>query len=346
MQVDARLRSTKAGIVVPATHGRRQAAGSDRVHRSTKAGIVVPATLPLPNEVFHAVRRSTKAGIVVPATRGLEAGGIPRARQRSTKAGIVVPATRGVERDGLIVDRARSTKAGIVVPATLADAPVVDVFAQRSTKAGIVVPATPDTDGRIASRIMRSTKAGIVVPATRGRNCARCWRCRSLNEGRDCSPGDTRLIRLIRKSHCPALNEGRTPPEGRSTKAGIVVPATRPPPESSVHAATAPLNEGRDCSPGDTWMMASPLRYQLDSLNEGRDCSPGDTPPCRRFLWPRGGTLNEGRDCSPGDTRIQSTVRCTGRARSTKAGIVVPATPEIGMAVNKYKSIAQRRPGL
>ena len=61
--------------------------------RSTKAGALAPATRhELLRHLRHAAR-STKAGALAPATLGLGCGAIPD-EARSTKAGALAPATR------------------------------------------------------------------------------------------------------------------------------------------------------------------------------------------------------------------------------------------------------------
>ena len=118
----------------------------------------------------------------------------------------------------------------------------------------------------------------------------RWCRC-TLNEGRDRNPGDTGSL------NADADSRPRT------------------------------LNEGRDRNPGDTGSLNADADSRPRTLNEGRDRNPGDTR-CRRRAAPRGrSTLNEGRDRNPGDTRYLGGGAAGGGAlRSTKAGIVIPAT--------------------
>ena len=96
----------------------------------------------------------------------------------------------------------------------------------------------------------------------------------------------------------------------RSTKAGTAVPATlvQLVAGSFLAATRAPLNEGRDRSPGDTAVMLATARTGVGSLVHAQR-RPG--PQSRRHppRWHRraiamqvGPSLNEGRDRSPGDT--------------------------------------------
>ena len=190
------------------------------------------------------VARSTKAGTVVPATPVAKRA-IHRYAVRSTKAGTVVPATPVGGLDTLHVDQPRSTKAGTVVPATPTDGQVPAADGSGALNEGR--DRSPgDTRGAKTARRhgggARSTKAGTVVPATPEQGSPLAYGGPDpLNEGRDRSPGDTRIAphNGIRVRH-------------RSTKAGTVVPATQAQTARWVGQYPRPLNEGRDRSPGDT----------------------------------------------------------------------------------------------
>ena len=128
------------------------------------------------------------------------------------------------------------------------------------------------------------------------------------------------------------------------------------------------LNEGRGAYPGDTFGRFFELAIATISLNEGRGAYPGDTSPRHRHRRAPS-PLNEGRGAYPGDTRDRGESHCfAGNAqrrpgclprrherpsvlnvelahRSTKAGVLTPATrPRIDRADDATES-AQRRPG-
>ena len=190
-------------------------------------------------------------------------------------------------------DAGRSTKAGSLSPATLPQIVGLERQRHRSTKAGSLSPATHDSAARGARGVNRSTKAGSLSPATRASGeMPRCNTARSLNEGRELIPGDTRTRvlpdrrRLARSTKAGSLSPATPDADGaaavvhaRSTKAGSLSPATRPPRSTGL--------------------------CQRSSLNEGRELIPGDTSRGGRRARPRGPTLNEGRELIPGDTGVR-----------------------------------------
>ena len=128
--------------------------------------------------------------------------------------------------------------------------PVHHVVAVRSTKAGTVVPATP---------VPSVTSLPDVVRLADGR------RQRPLNEGRDRSPGDTtgEIVEDVVGQWAPAIV--------RSTKAGTVVPATRPgqrrirphphAPRSTKAGTVVPATQHRGAQTGvDTAMQVAQRR--------------------------------------------------------------------------------------
>ena len=110
----------------------------------------------------------------------------------------------------------------------------------------------------------------------------------------------------------PATQADRAGPRHRphrSTKAGMLSPAT--PCGSATRAATAPpLNEGRDVKPGDTYRS--------------------------RAARQRGCALNEGRDVKPGDTVHAANQPVHHHDRSTKAGMLSPATRGRGRMASTF----------
>ena len=205
--------------------------------------------------------------------------------------------------------------------------------------AGHLCPLVPEV--RLHRRA-RSTKAGTVIPATPAGHPAswaksrRHAASRSLNEGRDRNPGDTDARRSRDTAQRPAP---------RSTKAGTVIPATPASRDrAGATAAAAPLEAAVPATLA--WLPSSSWQ-----LNEGRDRNPGEAcrstkagtviPATPRFdagtsegreICHGAPALNEGRDRNPGDTASQPLRRRdrgeSSQIRSTKAGTVIPATPE------------------
>ena len=259
-------RSTKAGIETPATQSPRGSVRIDRSCAQRRPGsrprrhtsrvflppvVAVAQRRPGSRPRRHFVvqvsqrvdhRRSTKAGIETPATpehcqecESSRWGPLNEGRDRDpgdTPAG-------GIQRQHAC---RRSTKAGIETPATL---PCGDAghrgAVRRSTKAGIETPATPDHLAWARGRSQRSTKAGIETPATQYEPPEPSWVNAPLNEGRDRDPGDTAPNGTVWLSRADAQRRPGSRPRrhrlgerdvhlftGRSTKAGIETPATRP----------------------------------------------------------------------------------------------------------------------
>ena len=121
------------------------------------------------------------------------------------------------------------------------------------------------------------------------------------------------------RRHVPAADPVRHPMDGRSTKAGSLSPAT-PAEGTSVPRRTA----GAQRRPG-----AYPRRHTILIAHRA----------------PRMFPLNEGRELIPGDTGARGRDRIPGRARSTKAGSLSPATPEKVTFRVALVDDAQRRPG-
>ena len=160
--------------------------------------------------------------------------------------------------------------------------------AGRSTKAGSLSPAT--LRGRQRERLAgaeRSTKAGSLSPATHAQGGEDAEAARRSTKAGSLSPA-------TRPQRDPA--RGR---RGRSTKAGSLSPAT-------LGHVAAPSRKTKVAQrrPG-----AYPRRH---SPSRPRSTSP---PP-----------LNEGRELIPGDTGQPGHHQHVGRARSTKAGSLSPAT--------------------
>ena len=109
-------------------------------------------------------------------------------------------------------------------------------------------------------------------------------------------------------------------------RAGMVVPAI-PPEVAAPPRRPAPLNEGRDGSPGNTWRGVATLRIVRTSLNEGRDGSPGNTRldslrlVSRQNRSMRAGMVVPAIPCGAGSHPNQAV------ERSMRAGMVVPAIP-------------------
>ena len=152
----------------------------------------------------------------------------------------------------------------------------------------------PATRGRrlrpAGAALRRSTKAGMLNPAT----------------------------------PAPAVAAPAAAP-ARSTKAGMLNPAT-PARRLAAGSARCALNEGRDVKPGDTRNPPA-CPWRNCPLNEGRDVKPGDTRLSTSAKSSAPNSLNEGRDVKPGDTRQRDDARLPFRQRSTKAGMLNPATP-------------------
>ena len=189
------------------------------------------------------------------------------------------------------------------------------------------------TSGEGSDVEARSTKAGSLSPATRRFGCRPRCRCRTLNEGRELIPGDTRRVLPPQPFPCE-----------RSTKAGSLSPAThaRDIAQSTTadHAQRRPgayprrhgLADGpargqqiaRSTKAGSLSPATRPKAAKIATGLETAQRRPGAYPrrhgrvPAAAVLRRR--PLNEGRELIPGDTsrNIQTT-----------------ASP----------SIAQRRPG-
>ena len=235
---------------------------------------------------------------------------------------------------------ARSTKAGALTPATRAVSGLHGARVVRSTKAGALTPATPagppPPSGRIAPPLNKGrgshpcdTRGRRRDPPTRG----------APNKGRGSHPGDTSCARLAVESvNCAQQRPGlsprrhftpnanaifltsaqqrpglsprrhprhRTVPDGdpaRSTKAGALTPATLPRPPAPASTLRS-LNKGRGSHPGDT--------RQNDAL-----------PICFRCAQQRPG-LSPRRHYPDHLAQAQRT------QRSTKAGALTPATPDL-----------------
>ena len=160
----------RAGTVVPATVERRQRRlelpDSLNEGRDRSPGDSIEADLIR----FKRLYRSMRAGTVVPAT-GLNSEFISRIFKRSMRAGTVVPATDRWDEVWTLLN-IRSMRAGTVVPATV-----------RHPRGDVV-------------GVRRSMRAGTVVPATAVESWLLRGRRRTLNEGRDRSPGDSRHPRM------------------------------------------------------------------------------------------------------------------------------------------------------
>ena len=192
----------------------------------------------------------------------------------------------------------------------------------------------------------RSTKAGTVIPATRrtaGAGTAVSHDRPPLNEGRDRNPGDTNAS--FGKRDAAELAD-------RSTKAGTVIPATLLRASRRTRKMWRALNEGRDRNPGNTSRSGHHNRAHRTTLNEGRDRNPGDTIS---ELAPARGLAVHDRSTKAGTVipatpqpGHSSTTRIRRQVRSTKAGTVIPATPRRGSARRApplRELDAQRRPG-
>ena len=318
--VVARVRSTKAGALTPATPRRlpstrrpcrtlNEGRGSHPGDTATPSG-----GTRRPNPTLNEGRGSHPGdtrifvGCVVRLSHAQRRPGLSPRRHlpaptkstvdplRSTKAGALTPATRSTAGGRFASSRPRSTKAGALTPATRGKGKEVDVVDRRSTKAGALTPAT-----LLAALLRllipgRSTKAGALTPAT--------------------------LLAALLRLLIP----------GRSTKAGALTPATPRRSGRSTCAITHPrsLNEGRGSHPGDTrpgktgrWtgrkhdrstkagaLTPATLRCSsprqpwpyVAALNEGRGSHPGDTRGAGRLQRGQLAALNEGRGSHPGDT--------------------------------------------
>ena len=254
----------------------------------------------------------------------------------------------------------RSTKAGAGVPATEVESALeAHRRDRRSTKAGTGVPATAAMwEATKAMQLARSTKAGTGVPATAwrfasARSCS--W---TLNEGRDRSPGDSRVGNQRHPSQIKVAQR-RPGPESRRQ----ALDAARD------HVPVLALNEGRDRSPGDRLCEARrhrpigdrstkagtgvPATAHPNSPNTGeefRSTKAGTgVPATGQGTWSgwsrRIQSLNEGRDRSPGDRHVAVQAPGDGVPRSTKAGTGVPATASRSKSAVTAWFTAQRRPG-
>ena len=210
----------------------------------------------------------------------------------------------------------------------------------------------------------RSTKAGTEAPATPPSSVARSTARTSLNKGRDRSPGNTRVLAPRRLSA-----------QHRSTKAGTEAPATpqdtrqgqdgtdgvtaqqRPGPKPRQHRPSqlacdrgpAPLNKGRDRSPGNTPDRAEPAeRGRPRSTKAGTEAPatlpwdtltrlwgdvaqqrPGPKPrqhrphhACAPRLW----NAQQRPGPKPRQHLTWASSTTGAAARSTKAGTEAPAT--------------------
>ena len=159
---------------------------------------------------------------------------------RSTKAGTEAPATPRCGTRRLRRLR-RSTKAGTEAPATPAHQQANRKrVTQRSTKAGTEAPATLHRERRFGAQVPRSTKAGTEAPATPGATWRRCTCSRTLNKGRDRSPGNTGNRRSRGHVRRTALNKGRDRSPGNTSSCGAACPSSpyaqqRPGPKPRQH---------------------------------------------------------------------------------------------------------------
>ena len=249
MRCPAAERSTKAGALTPATHGRRALlnegrgshpgapppSGSYRA-RCRRVAQRRPGLSPRRHKWGHRTTVQRRPGL---SPRRHPVDG----QQRSTKAGALTPATPS--------DPAcTSTKAGALTPATVA------VHAQRRPglsprRHQVHQPPCPNSSAKPAqrrpglsprrhwsgrgatSRGRRSTKAGALTPATRASDLQDMLTglARSTKAGA-LTPATPREGREARST---PLTPATHPPAQRSTKAGALTPATlggmrRPPP--------------------------------------------------------------------------------------------------------------------
>ena len=148
----------------------------------------------------------------------------------------------------------------------------------------------------------RSTKAGTSAPATHFSQHAilAFWAASALNEGRDISPGDTRLSSGASGRFDDAtLNEGRDispgdTPAGRYERARPVMCHARAAQRRPGHQ---PRRHVRD------FKIAIELPLILLRSTKAGTSAPATRSPRRGCGYTnRGSPLNEGRDISPGDT--------------------------------------------
>ena len=286
-----RWRSTKAGTGDPATPGVYVRIEADQPLRSTKAGTEAPAT---------------RSGTTAPCRSSMS---LNESRDRS-------PGNTGAVYDGRLRDGRRSTKVGAEAPAT--PLPVqgrLQRIHRRSTKAGTEAPATQPP---VSSRTPPTPRAQQ-RPGPKPRQHKSLWftasfewptaqqrpgpkprqhpwpcgrptsRATSLNKGRDRSPGNTTLRRMLDWGNRLAQQRPGPKPrqhltEGyrfferssRSTKAGTEAPAT----QQRVHATRPRCDRSTKAgteAPATPDHGGQPLSVVAGALNKGRDRSPGNT---------------------------------------------------------------------
>ncbi len=307
-------RSTKAGTRAPATPGEPEHEQHAPADRSTKAGTRAPATL----------LRSGSPGCAVGRHAQRRPGPAPRRHPRREHDPSAVPP--------------RSTKAGTRAPATRDGVAVGRLHADhRSTKAGTRAPATPPGAGNASGCSCRTAQRRPGPAPRRHAACrAPSRRTRALNEGRDPRPGDTLdapcpAARFAGRSTKAGTRAPATPNLESDPILDGMDAQRRPGPAPRRHAWSI-----RDLHPHDSAQRRpgpAPRRHPATRrrptspapLNEGRDPRPGDT-------WSTMGELQPGDQRSTkAGTRAPATL-VGGPAvvrrvdRSTKAGTRAPAT--------------------
>ena len=310
-----RLRSTKAGVLTPAT----LQGGSDRTPRAQRR----PGCLP---------RRHSRCQTVSPygpSVAQRRPGCLPRrhpcsagrGRQRAQRRPGCLP-RRHIALRTIALGLKRSTKAGVLTPATLVNGSAETAAARSPLNEGRgAYPGDTAQAVGLAAVLRRSTKAGVLTPATPGVVDPKTA-TRSLNEGRGAYPGDTwrtspKIASAVRfaqrrpgclpRRHLQGFSSIAIAIVARSTKAGVLTPATLV--LSRLHLSS--VADRRSTKAGVLTPATPPAAHRVrvvwlgrsaTSLNEGRGAYPGDTLRARNWRLSNTASLNEGRGAYPGDT--------------------------------------------